>query len=1453
MLLTADTPKRRSLKPLLWAVLGLPLTFAMLLLIRMPLSWSDQAIFGGLLIGCCIAVGRFSDSRYVTSLLTIVSVYCSLRYAVWRWSSSISYLNHSGWQVEWIGLVSALLLLGAESYSVVILLLGYFQSSKPLRRKPVTMPADISTWPAVDVYIPTYNEPLDVVRPTVLAAMGIDWPQDRMKVYILDDGRREEFRQFAEECGCGYLIRSNNSHAKAGNINAALKNTDGEFIAIFDCDHIATRSFLQLTMGWFGLDKKLAMVQTPHHFYSPDPFERNLNLFRKVPNEGSLFYGVVQDGNDLWNATFFCGSCAVIKRAALEQIGGIAVETVTEDAHTALRLQRLGWNTAYIGIPQAAGLATGSLSAHVGQRIRWARGMVQILRTEFPLFASGLSLAQRLCYLNCAMHYLYAIPRLVFVSAPLVYLIFGKSNLYGFLWEILAYAAPHLVLSNMVNSRCQGDHRHSFWNEVYEMVLAPYILLPTTFALINPKWGKFNVTAKSSVVDESFFDWNIARPYLFLLAINVVAIACAIPRYFTSNDPSGVLLMNTIWACLNSLMIGACIAVSFETKQRRATARVEATLSAVLTFPNEPAQHCQVIDLSEGGLALRAESAFHNLPESTGSVTIRAGAEEFQFLVETVRTSENRIHLRFPVINLNHQREITKLVYARADSWIDWNKDQKRDRIFSSLFHVFSIGAQGIWILPSLFIKREKKRPAPVGTKKLTLPETALPLLACVVALGFAAHGQAQTTATAAPVKTVAAAETNFEERQTFAELGSKAALLLNTDHPKNKVNFVLPSTKIVQSADMVINIHSGDLPSNENSELAVSLNGVEVGVLPVKDLVSLSEPIRMTLPSDLLVHENDFGFELREQCAAPCNKPAQAKTMGWIRVETASEVHTSGFVMSLPNRLSTLPAPFFDASLQRSVELPMVFEVQPDMPTLKAAGIIASWYGTLASYRGSHFATHFGQFPRGNAVLIAHSGSTLATTLGLPSNVAQIAMCDNPSDRYGKILAIVAPDEMTLVSLASLVAQDRLHVDSDRLTPSTQMLEQSNKTAAAKPNWSDARLPIQPTKDASEGMLHSRLGSPAKLYFRLAPDLEYGTKTTVPFRLAYKMTGLTFDDHVWLSIRMNNIFVTKRRLGARDAIGQQSQSFAIPVSLLYSTNTLEVNLSTDRLDTTVLDARAVDMQIQRNTELDLGNPVHFVQMPRLDLFAASGYPFTAKPDLADTTIVIPELPNGAQMALYLDAVGFLSAQTDVPSNRFNLVKPKDTRTGSNGNILVIASTNDDEPFRAFQRSMVVLPINGRFELGDTTLPLQEWLSRAWLGRSDQLGHLNQVMEGESSLTFLLEQFVSPYRRDRSVVVLATRSESDEHAYFERLSAASREGAISGGLTLGDSEHFTSFQITSHSYALGPKFSLGATYGWLRFHLWILPLGLIVAAGIVAFFWERYLQYQAERRLQAAA
>lgn len=509
------------------------------------------------------------------------------------------------------------------------------------------------------------------------------------------------------------------------------------------------------------------------------------------------------------------------------------------------------------------------------------------------------------------------------------------------MWEIVAYAAPHLFLSNMVNSRSQGNHRHSFWNEVYEMVLAPYILLPTTFALINPKWGKFNVTAKSSVVEESFFDWKIARPCLALLALNLLAVILAIPRYFTSGDSSGVLAINVVWALFNSLLLGVTVAVSFETKQRRANARIEADLRATLQVGPDDFHQCRVIDLSEGGVALRSDRVIQAQAGQFGIMSIRAGTEDFRFDVETVRTSENRIHMRFLAQDLKHQRAITKIIYARADSWLDWTKDQRRDRILGSLVSVFGIGATGIWILPSLLIKREAKpKPKPA---KAALPKAALPvILLCALFLPLRqAHGQAASPDTA---KEQAPAPANFHDTQSFSDLGRRNRLVLRGDNARDSFSFAVPSTKIVSTAEIALRYEAGELSGAGGYELAILLNDVEITTVSLPGASTPSEIAHVSLPADLLVHENSLSFELRSQCVTPCRH--SSKNVPWVSIASASEIQTAGMVMHLLNRLSMLPSPFFDPSIRRMASVAFVFESQPDLTTLRQPAFLPPGMG---------------------------------------------------------------------------------------------------------------------------------------------------------------------------------------------------------------------------------------------------------------------------------------------------------------------------------------------------------------------------------------------------------------------------------------------------------------------------------------------------------------------------
>jgi cellulose synthase (UDP-forming) len=662
-----------------------------------PLTLSEQLLLLAAMWGLTLLIRHLAGFGPGVIMITF-SIIASARYIWWRLTQTTDL--ESGFET-FLGIG----LLAAEFYTWVVMVLGYIQNARPLRRKAVPMPSDRSSWPSVDIYIPTYNEPIKVVKPTVLAALSLDWPADKLNVYLLDDGRRPEFREFAAACGAQYVIRPNNFHAKAGNLNHALKITQGDFIAIFDCDHIPVRSFLTATMGWFLRDPKCAMLQTPHHFFSPDPFERNLGTFRRVPNEGNLFYGLIQDGNDLWNSAFFCGSCAVLRRGPLEEVGGIAIETVTEDAHTALKMHRRGYTTAYLREVLAGGLATESLSGHIGQRIRWARGMAQIFRLDNPFLGKGLNFFQRLCYSNAMLHFFSGIPRLIFLTAPLTYLYFEFHIINASAVTLAAYAVPHLVQSSLANSHLQGRFRHSFWNEAYESVLSWYIALPTTIALINPRLGKFNVTAKGGLVEHDFFDWKISAPYLALVLLNVIGVIIAIPRLFLWNSfEADTVAINLIWTLFNLVLLGAVLGVAAETRQVRAAHRVAKQMPAALYLPDGKKLPCETEDFSMLGVGVKTY-ALHSLEGGDAAhLGLTADGVEYRFPVKIVIARTNQIGVKLDTLTLEEERDYVRCTFGQPNVWVDAYKTGALDHPLASFAEVFSFGATGyLRLLESLY------------------------------------------------------------------------------------------------------------------------------------------------------------------------------------------------------------------------------------------------------------------------------------------------------------------------------------------------------------------------------------------------------------------------------------------------------------------------------------------------------------------------------------------------------------------------------------------------------------------------------------------------------------------------------------------------------------------------------------------------------------------------------
>ncbi|MCS3431277.1 UDP-forming cellulose synthase catalytic subunit [Klebsiella sp. BIGb0407] len=685
-------PQQKNVHPTLrWVIIGTLSSIAMviaILCITQPFNPAAQFVFWLILWGVALLVQRL-PGRFPSMMLIVLSLLVSCRYMWWRYTETLNWNDP-------LSLVCGLTLLFAETYAWIVLVLGYLQVIWPLNRQPVAMPADLSQWPTVDIFVPTYNEDLHVVKGTIYASMGIDWPQDKINIWILDDGGRAEFREFAESLGIHYIARTTHEHAKAGNINNALKYAKGEFVAIFDCDHIPTRSFLQLTMGWFLKEKQLAMMQTPHHFFSPDPFERNLGQFRKTPNEGTLFYGLVQNGNDMWDATFFCGSCAVIRRGPLDEVGGIAVETVTEDAHTSLRLHRQGYTSAYLRIPQAAGLATESLSAHIGQRIRWARGMVQIFRLDNPMFGKGLKLMQRLCYTNAMLHFMSGLPRMIFLVAPLAFLLMHAYIIYAPAVMIVLFVLPHMIHASLTNSRVQGKYRHSFWSEIYETVLAWYIAKPTLVALFNPHKGKFNVTAKGGLVENEYVDWLITRPYMILVLLNLSGLLAGIWRFaYGPEDETSTVIISMIWVMYNLIILGGAIAVSIESKQLRRAHRVEIAMPAAIKLASGHLFSCTLVDYANSGVGIRL-NAEHGLTSNQQiMLLLKRGTKEYSFPARVMRVKGTQVGLQLEEMTPRQNIDFMQCTFARADTWALWQKDYPEDKPLKNLFFIFKLGFRG--------------------------------------------------------------------------------------------------------------------------------------------------------------------------------------------------------------------------------------------------------------------------------------------------------------------------------------------------------------------------------------------------------------------------------------------------------------------------------------------------------------------------------------------------------------------------------------------------------------------------------------------------------------------------------------------------------------------------------------------------------------------------------------
>jgi cellulose synthase (UDP-forming) len=502
-----------------------------------------------------------------------------------------------GWRIGWSGQdtdpVVFILLLAAELFGWISLGLYAFMA---WRVPESVRPPRPDRLPTVDVFVCTYDEPVRVIEATLVGCAAIAMPH---VTSLLDDGRRPEVAALAAKLGARYVTRKDNANAKAGNINHALSVTTGELILCLDADHVPRPDVLDATVGYFS-DSRVALVQTPHDFLNRDSAQHT----RPARHEQTLFYDVIAPGKDRHNAMFWCGSATLLRRAALEDVGGVLIDTVAEDFHTSIAIHARGWKTCYHNEILVQGIAPHDLAAFLLQRARWARGNLAVLRTsENPATCRGLTAAQRVSYLSSLGNYFGSIQRAVLLGVLMVMLGAGVLPMRASPALLAIFWLPWALLA-FASSGALGRGTLGPFDSTRYGLMTMGIHVRGAVALITRRTGTFKVTPKDGIDTGG---WQVFRALGLLTTIGSALLVAWVLRLA---DVVGVIDLPDLpgFATAIALALGVwefgCIAFVLGSLARRRQLRHQYRFPAQIRARVARTQSVvSVVDLTPDGLA----------------------------------------------------------------------------------------------------------------------------------------------------------------------------------------------------------------------------------------------------------------------------------------------------------------------------------------------------------------------------------------------------------------------------------------------------------------------------------------------------------------------------------------------------------------------------------------------------------------------------------------------------------------------------------------------------------------------------------------------------------------------------------------------------------------------------------------------------------------------------------
>lgn len=619
---------------------------------------------------CIVALALFLVARW-HPILKLAFLLCAgalcVQYLWWR-------LFHTLNVIEPGGLFISLSLWTAECYAFSTVLLLAVQVGVG-RRTDTPTPTLTDFAPSVDVFIPIYSESCAILERTLIGASTMAYEPKR--IYVLDDGHRDEVRELALRYGAHYL-KGPRRHAKAGNLNHALPLTTGELVAVFDTDHVPVASFLGETIPFFA-DPQVGFVQTPHHFYNQDIFQRAFRTGPRIPNEQDLFNHAIQSGRNSWGGAFFVGSGAVFRRAAIAELGGFKLMSITEDIHTSQHLHARGWRSVFLDKDLAVGLTAENLGSYLVQRRRWMLGCLQIFFIDNPLLCRGLPLRHRLGYFASLYYFFFPAVRVVFWITPLYFLLFHLHPIFSDVSVLVAHLLPFLLLLPMMSSVLLPGWPRLLWATVYESTVC-FPLCRSMFDLLLPKRLGFKVTPKGLVSHRRTFDWRSSRSLLVATILTLAAMGKGLWEFWYFGIEKDAYFFNLSWAAVNLVGLSAGVLMAWERPQRRAEERIRKSVPFKAEAEGWSFEgHTE--DLSPAGCSFRTGPA-DTMPTELSITLLTEPPFTCRAQVvyhERLSRTRARCGLRWIGLNQDGYRRMVRTIFSDPATWTDAHRMRVRN------------------------------------------------------------------------------------------------------------------------------------------------------------------------------------------------------------------------------------------------------------------------------------------------------------------------------------------------------------------------------------------------------------------------------------------------------------------------------------------------------------------------------------------------------------------------------------------------------------------------------------------------------------------------------------------------------------------------------------------------------------------------------------------------------